>query len=73
LRLVDTGKLFVGLAIVGDAIKLRIDGATADEVWTRLQGEVGKTNPGYVGYAEGVEPLPLFPLERLPLRRLHGE
>jgi hypothetical protein len=51
LRLVDTGKLFVGLAIVGDTTKLRIEGATADEVWNRLHGEVGKTNPQYVGHA----------------------
>jgi hypothetical protein len=51
LRLVDTGKLFVGLAIVGDATKLKIEGATADEVWTRLHNEVGRTNPRYVGYA----------------------
>lgn len=50
LRLVDTGKLFVGLAIVGDTTKLRIEGATADEVWTRLHNEIGKTNPKYVGY-----------------------
>jgi hypothetical protein len=51
LRLVDTGKFFVGVAIVGDATKLRIEGATADEVWTRLHDDVGKTNPKYVGYA----------------------
>jgi hypothetical protein len=51
LRLVYTGKLFVGLAIVGGATKLRIEGETADGVWTRLHDEVGKTNPKYVGYA----------------------
>jgi hypothetical protein len=51
LRLVDTGKLFVGLAIVGETTKLRIEGGTADEVWNRLHDEVGKTNPKYVGYA----------------------
>lgn len=51
LRLVDTGKSFVGLAIVGDTKKLRI-GANADKVWNRLHNEVGKTNPKYVGYAE---------------------
>jgi hypothetical protein len=50
LRLVDTGKLFVGLAIVGDATKLRIEGEATDEVWNRLHAEVGKTNPRYVGY-----------------------
>jgi hypothetical protein len=57
-RLVDTGKSFVGLAIVGDATKLRIEGATADEVWNRLHDEVGTTNPKYVGYA-GALPKPL--------------
>jgi hypothetical protein len=51
LRLVDTGKLFVGLAIVGDATKLKIEGATTDEVSTRLHDDIGKTNPKYVGYA----------------------
>jgi hypothetical protein len=51
LRLVDAGKLFVGLAIVGDTAKLRIEGASADEVWTRLHDEVGKTNSRYVGFA----------------------
>jgi hypothetical protein len=51
LRLVDTGKLFVGIAIVGDTTKLSVEGATAEEVWSRLHDEVGKTNPKYVGYA----------------------
>jgi hypothetical protein len=69
LRLADAGKLFVGLAIVGDATKLRFEGANADEVWSRLHAELGKTNPRYVGS----EPLPSFLPERLPLQRLHGE
>lgn len=51
LRLVDTGKLFVGLAVVDDAVKREIEGETADEVWRRLHDEVGKTNPRYVGFA----------------------
>jgi hypothetical protein len=51
LRLVDTGKSCVGLAIVGDATKVRIEGAISDEVWNRLHNEVGRTNPKYVGYA----------------------
>lgn len=51
LRLVYTGKSFVGLAILGDATKLTIEGANADEVWNRLHSELGKTNPRYVGYA----------------------
>lgn len=51
LRLVDTGKLFVGLAVADDAVKLKIEGDTADEVWRRLHDEVGKTNPRYVGFA----------------------
>jgi hypothetical protein len=51
LRLVHTGNQFVGVAIVGDTTKLKIEGATADEVWNRLHNEVGKTNPRYVGYA----------------------
>jgi hypothetical protein len=51
LRLVDTGKLFVGLAIVDGTTKLKIQGETADEVWKRLHDEVGKTNPKYVGFA----------------------
>jgi hypothetical protein len=51
LRLVYVDKGFVGLAIVSDTTKLRIEGATADEVWNRLRGELGKTNPQYVGYA----------------------
>ena len=45
LRLVDTGKSCVGLAIVGDATKVRIEGAISDEVWNRLHAELGKTNP----------------------------
>jgi hypothetical protein len=51
LRFVDAGKSIVGLAIVGDATKQRIEGATADEVWNRLHAEVGKTNQQYFGYA----------------------
>jgi hypothetical protein len=51
LRLVHTGSQFVGVAIVGDTTKLKIEGAAADEVWNRLHNEVGKANPKYVGYA----------------------
>jgi hypothetical protein len=51
LRLVDTSKLFVGLAVVDDAVKLKIEGEAADEVWRRLHDEVGKTNPRYLGFA----------------------
>jgi hypothetical protein len=51
LRLVDTGKSFVGLAIVGGTEKSRVEGTTVDEAWNRLHAEVGKTNPKYVGYA----------------------
>lgn len=45
LRLVDTGKVFVGLAIVNGATKLRIEGNTADDVWTQLHDEAGKADP----------------------------
>ena len=51
LRLVNTGKQFVGVAIVDGTRKLTVEGATADEVWNRLHDEVGKTSPKYVGYA----------------------
>src|SRR4051812_44220604 len=50
LRLVDTGKQFVGLAIANGAEKLRIEGDNADEVWNRLERELGKNNPKYVGF-----------------------
>jgi hypothetical protein len=51
LRLVDTGRLFVGLAFVGDTERSRIEGEIADEVWNRLHAEAARTNPKYIGYA----------------------
>lgn len=50
LRLVDTGKTFVGVAVVDGAVKLQVEGATADEAWRRLHDEVSKVNPNYVGF-----------------------
>lgn len=50
LRLVDTGKAFVGVAVVDGAVKLQVEGATADDTWRRLHDEVGKANPNYVGF-----------------------
>jgi len=51
LRLVDTGKGFVGLAIAGGVTKVKIEGDAAENVWKRLHDEVGKADPKYVGYA----------------------
>lgn len=50
LRLVDTGKIFVGFAITGGAARLKIEGDAAEEVWPRLQNEVRKANPRYFGF-----------------------
>jgi hypothetical protein len=50
LRLVDTGKGFVALAISDGVTKLERPGDTADEAWTRLHDDLGKVNPKYVGF-----------------------
>lgn len=52
LRLVDMGGgLFIARALVNGTEKLRFEGKTADEAWTLLHNEIGKTNPKYVGFA----------------------
>jgi hypothetical protein len=51
LRLVDTGKMIVGIAIEDGATKVKVEGTDPDEVWMRLHHEVAKANPHYVGYA----------------------
>lgn len=51
LRVVDTGKQFVALAIIDGSTKLRIEAETADQAWRRLHDEIGKANPKYVGFA----------------------
>jgi hypothetical protein len=50
LRLVEHNKLYTGLVIAGNAIKVRIEGDKADDVWRRLHDEAGKANPSYLGY-----------------------
>jgi hypothetical protein len=51
LRLVDTGKHFVGLAIVNGATVLTVEDETADGAWQRLHNELGRANPKYIGFA----------------------
>src|SRR4051794_36057899 len=51
LRLVDTGKMFVGLAISGGATKVKLEGDVPEDVWKRLHNEVAKADPKYVGFA----------------------
>ena len=50
LRLVEKGKLFVGIIISDGAIKAQIDGNNADDVWRRLHDEAAKANPRYFGF-----------------------
>jgi hypothetical protein len=51
LRLVDTGKAIVGIAVENGTTKLRVEGQDRDEVWIQLHAEVGKADPRYVGFA----------------------
>lgn len=50
LRLVEHNKSYTGLVIAENAIRVRIEGEKADDVWRRLHDEAGKANPGYFGY-----------------------
>lgn len=50
LRLVDTGKGFVGLLISGGKQLDRIDGTDAAEVWAQLRAAVGKASDAYFGF-----------------------
>lgn len=50
LRLVEHNKAYVGLVIADGAIKLRLNGEAADDVWRRLHDEAGKASPQYFGY-----------------------
>jgi hypothetical protein len=50
LRLVDNGKLFIGLIISDGVKKVQIDGADADDVWHRLHDKAGMANPHYFGF-----------------------
>jgi hypothetical protein len=69
LRLVDTGKSFVGLAIFGDTTRLRIEGATADEVWNGCMPKSARPTRNTLAM-RGSEPLPSFLPDRLPLEGL---
>ena len=50
LRLVQTGKGFVAIAIEGGVTTLRKDGASADEAWTALQRALPGDRPDWFGY-----------------------
>jgi hypothetical protein len=50
LRLVETAKGFSGVILFDDAVKNRLDGADADDVWRRLHDEVAKSSPRFFGY-----------------------
>lgn len=50
LRLVDTGKVFVGLIIADGVKKVQIEGDNADDVWHRLHDKAGMANPRYFGF-----------------------
>lgn len=49
LRLVNTGKNFVGLLLSDGKKQLEISGEDGDEVWSKIQAEAGKANPNYFG------------------------
>jgi hypothetical protein len=51
LRLVQTANAFVGLAIKGQEIKAREDGADADDVWRRIHDAAARLNPLFIGYS----------------------
>ncbi len=51
LRLLASGDEFIGVAFGADkSKKIQIQGPDADELWSRLVGEVAKLNPSYFGY-----------------------
>lgn len=50
LRLVEHNRAYTGILIVDGAIKLRINGEVADDVWRRLHDEAAKADPQYFGY-----------------------
>ncbi|MCC6480323.1 hypothetical protein [Sphingorhabdus sp.] len=50
LRLVDTGKGFVAIAIEGGKTILQKDGKTADEAWNALQAALTREGPNWFGY-----------------------
>ncbi len=51
LRLVQTDKGFVAIAIEGGKTILQKDGGTADEAWNALQAELTREGPNWFGYA----------------------
>jgi hypothetical protein len=51
LRLVQTANAFVGLAIEGNEIKAREDGADAEDVWRRIHDAANRLNPLFIGYS----------------------
>lgn len=51
LRLVDTGKGFVGLLLAGGKQLERIDGTDPEQVWAQLRMAVGKASPAYFGFS----------------------
>ncbi|MCC2601608.1 hypothetical protein [Sphingopyxis yananensis] len=50
LRLVDTGKGFVGLVISGGKQLSRIDGDDPVQLWTDLRAAAGRTSDAYFGF-----------------------
>lgn len=50
LRLVDTGKGYVGLLFSDGKQRWRIDGDDAAEVWAELKASSGKANSAYFGF-----------------------
>src|SRR3546814_20473191 len=51
LRLVQTNNGFVAIAIEGGKTILQKEGASADEAWTALQGELTREGPNWYGSA----------------------
>lgn len=50
LRLVKQKGVYVGIVIIGGAIKAREEGDDADDVWRRLHDRAGAANPKYFGF-----------------------
>jgi hypothetical protein len=70
LHLVDTGKSFVGLAIVGDIRKLTIEGATPRRGLDPAAQRGRQGQPEICRLCGGSEPVPSILPERLPLQWL---
>lgn len=51
LRLVESGKDYVGLLILGKSVKANIKGDNPDAVWQELFKRAGEASPEYFGFA----------------------